>query len=141
MSSATAASSVHVAALGDCYARLFGVNCETWQEPDTPLPRDHTQIERYITALPFAIGRARSADKSIGLLDDDASWLLVSGGVVSRKHAIISFDEAAGSYKITCHSPNGIDVNRESDCLRGGDGEASARTFTPAFPTPPPSSW
>lgn len=103
------APTVHVASLGDVYARITGVNCVTWTELDSPLPKDHTSIDRYITTMPFAIGRSKTTDFDA----KDSSWLLVSGGIISRKHAVIRFDEEEGVYKIKCFSPNGIDVNRE----------------------------
>ena len=103
------APTIHIASIGDVYARITGVNCVSWTELDSPLPKDRTLIDRYVTSMPFAIGRSKTTDFDA----KDSSWLLVAGGIISRKHAVIRFAEDEGVYKIKCYSNNGIDVNRE----------------------------
>lgn len=41
----------------------------------------------------------------------DGNHFEINDGKVSRHHATIGYDEVSGSFKLTCHSSNGVDCN------------------------------
>jgi len=92
----------------DVYFRLKGVEHDMW-ELGSPTGEP---FDRWVHKFPFGIGRTRTADESIGLGDGEDSWLTVTSGKVSRRHAVIFYDEDTQQFKIRCHSDNGVDVNR-----------------------------
>ena len=100
----------------DVYFRLKGVEHDMW-ELGSPTGEP---FDRWVHKFPFGIGRTRTADESIGLGDGEDSWLTVTSGKVSRRHAVIFYDEDTQQFKIRCHSDNGVDVNRAWQQTKGG---------------------
>ncbi len=44
---------------------------------------------------------------------DPAQWLVIDNGKVSKKHAVIFFDEMIQEFKLRCYGRNGVDCNGE----------------------------
>jgi len=94
------------------YVRLRGLISDEWEEGSPPSTAQW--VDRYIEKLPFGIGRTVSADPDTGLSDDPSSWwLFPNQPKISRKHAIIRWNEATQQFCIKCYGSNGADVNGE----------------------------
>jgi hypothetical protein len=91
------------------YFRLKGVVNDMWESGAPP----GDSFDRWVKKFPFAIGRVQSADEDIGLGGDNDCWFVCDSQKVSRKHAVISYDERSQQFKLKCYSNNGVDVNRE----------------------------
>ena len=116
----------------EVFFRLKGVVNDLW---DTGAPPGDV-FDRFVKRFPFAIGRAKCEDEAIGLSDADDSWMVCDSQKVSRKHAVILFDERTQLFKIRCYSNNGVDVNRAlagaGQCAR-----ASSQPHPAPFPRRP----
>ena len=92
----------------DVYFRLKGVVNDLWDAGAPPGP----SFERWVMHYPFGFGRQRGTDEALGLSDAEDCWFLCDSNKVSRKHAVIFYDERSQQFKIKCYSLNGVDVNR-----------------------------